>query len=144
MDDAVMMAEHASVQVDDLARPGGAGPQSLDDLCVMPCRHETDVLAVLLVGDGKPEAARQFAGFRLGTIAEREAQEIKLRLCRGKQKIALVASAFARAIKRAAAVRQGPRRDVMAGRQNGGAEIAGGPKQVAEFYRLIACDTGHR
>ncbi len=92
----------------------------------MPGRHEADVLAVLLVGDGKPEAARQFARFRLGAFAEREAQQIELRRRGGEQEIALVAFGLAGAIERAAAVRQRARRDVMAGRQHRGAEVARG------------------
>ena len=110
----------------------------------MPGRHEADVLAVLLVGDRKAEAARQLARLRLGAIAEREAQQVELRARGGEQEIALVALGLARAIERAAAARQRARGDVMAGRQNLGAELARGLEQVAELDRLIAFDARHR
>ena len=110
----------------------------------MAGRHEADVLAVLLVGDGETEAARQLARLRLGAVAERKAQQIELRARGGEQKIALVALGLARAIKRAAAAGQRPRGDVMAGRQELGAEFARGLEQVAEFDRLIALHARHR
>ena len=61
-----------------------------------------------------------------------------------EQEIALVALGFAGAIKRAAAAGQRPGGDVMAGRQNLGAELARGLEQVAEFDRLIALHARHR
>ena len=106
MDDAVVAAEHAAVEVDDLARLGGARPQPLDHVGIVPARHEADVLAVRLVGDRQAEAARQVARLRLGPIAERKAQEIELRARGGEQEIALVALGLAGAIERAAAARQ--------------------------------------
>src|SRR6266568_1383572 len=56
MNDAVMTAEHAAVEIDDFARSGGAGTQAFDHVGIAAARHKANVLAVLLVGDGKPEA----------------------------------------------------------------------------------------
>src|SRR5579862_7380682 len=144
MDDAVMMAQHPAVEVDDFARRRGARAQSLDDVRIMPARHEADVLAVLLVGDRKAEPARQFAGIRFAAIAERETQQIELPARGGEQEIALIALGFAGAIKRAAAAGQSARGDVMAGGQHGGAKIAGGLQEIAELDRLVALHARHR
>ena len=100
--------------------------QPLDHVGIVPGRHEADVLAVRLVGDRQAEAARQLAGLRLGEVAERKAQQIDLLARGGEQKIALVALGLAGAEERAAAARQRPRGDVMAGRQHLGAEVARG------------------
>ncbi len=61
MDDAVVAAEHAAVQMDDVARHRRARAQALDDVGVTAARHEADVLAVGLVGDGQAEAPRELA-----------------------------------------------------------------------------------
>src|SRR5438067_1567494 len=69
MNDAVMPAEHAAVEIDDFARSGGAGTQAFDHVGIAAARHKADVLAVLLVGNGKPEAPRQLTRLRLGPVA---------------------------------------------------------------------------
>ena len=56
MDDAVMAAEHAAVEIDDVAGIGRARHQLLDHVGIAALRHEADVLAVVLVGDRQPEA----------------------------------------------------------------------------------------
>jgi hypothetical protein len=124
--------------------PGSARPQPLDHFRIMSARHEADVLAVLLVGNRKPEPARQLARFRLGAIAERKAQQVELLARCAEQEIALVAFGLTGAVQRPAAIRQRPRSDIMAGRQSLGAEFARGIEQVAEFDRLIALDARHR
>ena len=91
MNDALMPADDAAFEIDDVAGLDRAGLQAADDIGVAPGRHEADVLAVLLVGDFEAEAPRQFARLRLGHVAERKAQIIEL-LARGReQEIALVA-----------------------------------------------------
>ena len=59
MDDALVAAEHAAVDMDDLAALHGAGLQALDDVAVAALRDEADVLAVGLLRDGQPELARE-------------------------------------------------------------------------------------
>ena len=118
IDDAGMAAEHPAVEIDDLARLGRARHQALDQVGIAPGRHETDVLAVGLVGDRQREAAGELAGLRLGEVAERKAQEIDLLAGGGEQEIALVAVLVAGAVERAAAAGQRPGGDVMAGRQH--------------------------
>src|SRR5580698_7183318 len=103
MNDAVVLAKHMAVEIDDLARTGSTRPQPLDDLRIMPARHEADILAVLLVGHRQTETARQFPRLGLGAIAERKAQELELRARGAKKKIALVALRLACAIERPAA-----------------------------------------
>src|SRR5262249_25537747 len=144
MDDAGMAAEHAAVEIDDVAGLGGPRLEPFDHLAVAAGGDEADVLAVMLVGDRQAEPARKLAGLGLGLVAEREAQEIKLLAGGGEQEIALVALLFAGAIKAAAAAWQRPRRDVMAGRQHLGAELARGDEQIAELDRLVALYAWHR
>src|SRR5262249_11699119 len=144
MDDAVMATEHTTLQIDDLAGPGGAGTQPFDDIGIAAVGYKTDVLAVLFVGNAEPEPARQFARLRLGAIAQREAQQIELRARRREQEIALVALGFTGAVERAAAFGQPTRSDVMASRQHRGSELARGHQQIAKFDRLIAFDAWHR
>src|SRR5436309_3209173 len=64
--DALMVADRAAVEIDDVAGLHRIRPQPADDVGVTPGRHETDVLAVLLVGDFEIEAPRHFARLRLG------------------------------------------------------------------------------
>src|SRR6516164_333349 len=144
MDDAGMSAQHAAVEIDDLARLGCAGLEPLDHLGVAARRHEADVLAVVLVGNREAEPARQLARLGLGLVAEREAERLELLARGGKEEIALIALLLARAIERAAAVRAWPRGDVMTGRQYLGAELARGREQIAELDRLVALDARHR
>ncbi len=132
------------VEIDDVAGLGGARLEPLDHLGVAAGRHEADVLAVVLVGDRQLEPARQLAGLGLGLVAERKAQELELLGRGGEQKVALVALLLAGAIERAAAARQRPRGDVVAGRQHLGAELARGLEQIAELDRLVALHARHR
>src|ERR1700736_3333917 len=124
MDDAVVPAEHAPLDIDDVSGLGGAGPQALDHLGIASRGNEADVLAVLLVGDREIETTGQIAGLGLAALTQRKPQRSEL-LGRGrKQEIALIALAVAGAIEPAAAARQLARGDVMAGRQHFGAELA--------------------
>ena len=143
VDDAVVAAEHRTVHVHDLARPDGARLQLLHDVAVAALGNEADVLAVVLVGDGKTQLARQRARLVLGEVAEREAQEIELVLRRGEKEIALVAVEVGRAEQRAAAA-DGARAHVMAGRHRRGVELARRGEQVGELDRLVAGDAGDR
>src|SRR5207253_884671 len=138
MDDAVMPAQHPAVEIDNLARLRGAGPQPLDDVGIAPRRHEADVLAVVLVRDRQIEPAGKLADLAFRALAEREAQMLEL-LARGReQEIALVALQLARAIERAFPVRQPAARDIMAGRQHARAALAGGAQRVGELGGLVA------
>jgi len=144
MRDALMLSEHAAVAIDDVAGLHRVRPQTADDVRVAPGRYEADVLAVMLVGDGEPEAPCKIAHLRLGHVAERKAQIFEL-LARGrKQEIALIAIGVGRAGQCARSVWQTARGDVMAGGKHLRAEFARGLEQIAEFYRAIALDAGHR
>ena len=103
MDDAVMPAEHAAVEVDDLAGLHRSGPQPLDDVGIAPGRHEADVLAVLLVGDRAARSAAPVRASRALVMSPSgKRRQIELLARGGKQEIALVALGIARAVKQRA------------------------------------------
>ena len=139
-----MLAQHASLQIDDLARIGGTGAQLFDHAGIIAIRDEADVLTVGLVGDGEAEFRRQRPGLGLaGKPAQRKAQEIQL-LGRGReQEIALVTGRIGRHMQLCAlfAVKSA---DIMPGRHAIGVKFARGLQQVAELHPLIAADAGHR
>ena len=143
MNDAVVAAQHIAIEIDDVARRGSAGLQPLDHVGVAAGRHEADVLAVVLVGDRQAEAPRVLARLGLGHLAERKAQVIELLMRGAEQEVALIALLFAGAVERTAGGRCA-RGDVMAGRQNLRAKLAGGAEQVLELDRHVAVDAGHR
>ena len=123
--DAVMAAEHAAVDMDDVAGRGGVRLQLGDDVGILALRHEADVLAVGLVGDGQAHALGDGAHRGLGHAAERKAQIVDLLLRGGEQEIALVAVGIDRAEQRAVRA-VGAAADVVAGGQRIGAELARG------------------
>src|SRR6266581_5878697 len=138
MDDAVMPAQHPAVEIDDLARLRGAGPQPLDDVGITAGRDEADVLAVVLVRHRQIEPAGKLADLGFRALAEREAQMLEL-LARGReQEIALVTLGLARAVERALPVRQPAAGDVMAGGQHARAELARGAQKIVELDGLVA------
>src|SRR3982074_2567803 len=103
MDDAGMCAEHAAVEVDDVAGLGRTGLEALDHVGVPARRYEADVLAVVLVGHGESEPGAKLARPRFGPVAERKPQHVELLAGGGEQEIALVALLLAGAVKRAVA-----------------------------------------
>ena len=78
MNDALVTAEHAAVDMDDLARRRGARHDAFDHLSIAARRHEADVLAVGLLRNGETVLSRERAHLRLGQIAQREAQQGEL------------------------------------------------------------------
>src|SRR6185295_167874 len=129
MDDAGMRAEHAAVEIDDVTGLGRPRLKALYHLGVTARRHEADVLFVVLGGHRERKLARKVARLRLGPVSEWKAQQVELLASGGKKEIALVSLPFAGAVERAAATGQGPGSDIMAGRQDLGAELARGRKQ---------------
>ena len=121
----------------------GARLQPLDHLGVVAVGHEADVLAVVLVGNGKAELARRGADFRLGHGAERKTHEIELVARRGEEEIALVAVEVRGTIERAMIAALAARH-IVAGGERLGAELAGGVEKIVKLDRLVAGDTGHR
>src|SRR5215472_4527026 len=144
VNNAVMAAEHAAIQIDDLAGSGGARTQPFDHIGITAVWHETDVLAVLFVGDREAEAAGQIAGLRFRAIAQWKTQQIELRARRREQEIALIALGLAGAVERAAPVGQPARRHIVAGCQYCSAEFARSHQEIAKFDRLVALDARHR
>ncbi|MNY77900.1 hypothetical protein D3C86_2179570 [compost metagenome] len=65
MHDTVMAAEHAPVQMDDIARQRRIRLQLVDDIGIFALRYETDVLTVGLLGDDETHIFRQRACFGL-------------------------------------------------------------------------------
>src|SRR5215212_3357683 len=115
MDNTLMSADGAALKIDDVARLYGIRPQPTDDIGIASGRHETDVLAILLVRDGQSEAPRQVAGLGFGHVAQRKAQILKLIARRCEQKVALVAIGVGGANQRARSIAGTPGRDIMAG-----------------------------
>ena len=139
---AVVAAEHAAVDVDDVAGVGGRRLQLRDDVGILALRHEAYVLAVVLVGHHQPHLGREFAHAQLRQMAEGKAQVVDLLLGGGEQEVALVAVGVRRPVQRP--VRPiGPGADIVAGRQRVGAEILRGRQQIGEFDRLVAGDAGN-
>src|SRR5690606_30280451 len=137
MHDAVVAAERTPVNMDNIARIGRFGLQLGDNVRIFALRHEADVLAILLLGDGQAHFLRDFAHLGLRQMTEREAQIINLLLRGGEKEIALVAIRVDRTIKRAMRA-IGAAANIVAGRQRIGTEIARGLQEIGEFYRLIA------
>ena len=125
---------------------GGVGAEPRDHVGVPALRHEADVLAVGLLGNDELELACQSPGLVLRQLAEGEAQEVELILRGGVEEVALVARRIEGAVERATAAlpRQRPTRDVMAGCEAVGVEVARGGQQVAELDRAVALDAGDR
>src|SRR5262249_15636088 len=68
MDYAFMPAEHAAIDMMNLAGFGSAGPQTLHHAGITALRHEADILAVGLRRDGESELIGQRAGLCLGQL----------------------------------------------------------------------------
>ena len=143
MDDARVAPEHAAVDMHDGARRRSAGLQPLDHLRIASARHEADVLAVGLLGDGEAEARRGLARLRLGHLAEGKTQHVELAPGGGEHEVALVALVVTGA-EQAAATRDGPARDIVPGGEDVGAEVPGRREKVAKLDALVAVDAGDR
>ena len=143
MNDAVVAADHATLQIDDLAGLDRLGPELLHDSGVVAAGHEADVLAVGLLRHRQVEALGQRPRLALGQMAERKAQVVELLLRRAEQEVALIACRIGAAMQ--FRPRLAPEAlNIVAGRQRLGTEVACGPEQVAELHGAIAGDAGHR
>ncbi len=144
VDDAVVAAELAAVDMHDVAGLQRAGLQALDDAGVAARRHEADVLAVGLLGDGQIELARKLAHLRLRHAAEREPQASAAAPAWWQ-----TGNSSGRGRHRRRAPSPGPLRavaalDVVARRQHVGAELLGGVEKIAELDLLVARDARDR
>src|SRR5205823_3322988 len=94
--DAVVLAEHPPVRIDDLATraPNAVRLEELGDRAT---GDETDFHAFRLVRIGKTVSARELANLRLGQVSQREPDQRQLHLCQPVQEIALVLRSIARA-----------------------------------------------
>ncbi len=137
MDDSAVVAERGSVNIDDLARNVGFGPEPFHQTGIIAVGHEADVLAVGLGRDIEPDLGRDSPHFGLGQSADREAQEIELLAGRAVEEIALVAALVGALVELdPAVIDQSP--DIMAGRQAIGAKLARERDQVDELDALVA------
>ncbi len=98
-----MRAQYATVEMDDFAGKRRVRLQLRDDVAVFALGHETDVLAVGLLGDDKAHLLGERPGLALRKTAEREAQIVDLLLRCRKEEIALVALGVGRPVERALA-----------------------------------------
>ncbi len=81
---------------------------------------------------------------KLGHVAERKAQIIELFTRGREQEIALVTVGVGGADQRARSIGEAARSNIVPGGERGGAELAGGRKQIAKLDRAVALDAGHR
>ncbi|AFL53699.1 hypothetical protein USDA257_c51740 [Sinorhizobium fredii USDA 257] len=143
-----MRAEHTAVEMDDLAGERRIRLQLRDDVAVLALRHETNILAIGLLGNDKTHLLGERARLRLGEAAERKAQVVDLLLGGREEEIALVALGVSRPVEGALAniarLRARPRADVVAGRQRVGAELLRGRQQVGELDGLVAGNAWNR
>ena len=143
MDHAIMAGQNFALLIDDVAGLHGAGIELLDNARVIAVRHETDVLAVRLVGNNQPEFNSDLAHIALGHAAQRKAHEIQL-LARGaKKKVALVARRIGGDVQFRAVHAVGPSY-IMTGGQRVGAKFFCRRQQVGELHLLVAGDAGDR
>src|SRR5204862_8261982 len=122
MRDGIVVAEPASILVDDVARLACLGSHPFDDIRIRPLRHETDVLAVGLRRDRKRQLACEPAGLILLQFAKRKAKKFKLAARRATEEIALVA-AWIRGAVQFRPGRTGDAPGIMPGRQRTGTEL---------------------
>src|SRR5579871_1676211 len=144
MRNALMPAQHAAVEIDDIARLKRVRPQAADDIGIAAGRHEADILAVVLVSNRQPKPPRQLPHLTLGHITERKAQMIELLTRRRKQEIALIAVGVGRADQRARTVGKSARGDIVARRKHLCAKLARGLEQIAKLDRAIALNARDR
>ncbi len=117
--------------------------QAVDDGGVFAFRHETDVLAVRLVGHRQAQLRRNAAHGGLFQTAQGEAHEVELIGRGGEQEIGLVARGIDGAVQLRAAGR-GLAAHIVARGHGFRAQVARGLQQIVELDRLVAAHTGDR
>ena len=127
---AVVAAEQAAVDVDDLAGLERVGPQTRHHVAVVAAGHEADVLAVRLGGDGEAQAMGVGADGGLVEAAQREAQESQLLGGGREQEIALVLGRVGGAMQ-LGAVRARLAASIVAGGERGRTQVAGDAQKIA-------------
>src|SRR5260221_6526153 len=108
MNNAGVLAENLSVQIDDLAGFRRTRVQTFDDVGIVAGRYEANILAVMLVRNRQAETTGKLTGFRLGSLTEWKAQNVQLRTRGAEQEVALVTLLVPCAIKCAPAAWQRP------------------------------------
>src|SRR6185503_20004807 len=144
MNNAGMRTKHFPIKIDDVASLRRARFQPFDNVGVVASRDEADVLAVVLVGNCEPEAARKLTGLGLGPLPKREAQNVKLLARRAEKEVALVSFLIARAVERPAPAGHRTRGNIVTGREHVGAKLARRDQQVVELDRHVAFDARNR
>src|SRR3546814_11805975 len=103
----------------------------------------SDLLAVRLVGDDEAEARGLAAHRVLLHATERKAQEVELAARGGEEEVALIAARIDRTVQPCPRRTQLPL-NIRAGRQPGGADVARGRPQVADFAPTVAAHSRAR
>src|SRR6185503_2958533 len=91
IDHAVVAAEHAPVDVHDVARLDRARAKLFDNGLILAAWHKADVLTIRLFRHAQAKLRRQRTRFALRLVTEWKAQELQLRARRREQEIGLVA-----------------------------------------------------
>lgn len=107
IEDAAVPAEHAAIDMDDVASLGSVRPQALHDVGIAACGNKADILAVGLFCNRQSKLTGESTNVGLLQMTQGEPQEAELLAGRGKEKVALVALGIGGAVK-LGAVRAGP------------------------------------
>src|SRR4030095_9368601 len=130
---AAMAAEDLACLAHDEAVGVHVAGTTLDERGVVAVRHETDFLAVGLVGGREPSTSGVFAGFVFRQLANPEARASELVLRKRKQEVRLILPAVEPAAKAIpAGVRVLLDARVMAGRHRLAAPRAGAVHEPVE------------
>ena len=76
MQDALVAAEHAAVDMHDFAGKRRIRLQLVDDIRIFALRHEADVLAIRLLGDDEAHLLGKRTDFPLSATAAAQAEKI--------------------------------------------------------------------
>src|SRR5882672_5122439 len=143
--DAGVGAEHATVTVDDRARPENVRIPAAQETAIVVVGHEADLLALPLVGRDEAESARVRADLLLVEIADGKMRRCELRLIERPEEIGLVLACVAPPAQEPAPARRVLRdARVMAGGHAGGVPGTRPREQRAVFEIYVAGHARHR
>ncbi len=143
MHDAFMTPQNTAIDMYDIARGRCFRLQLGNNVRIFALRHETNVLAILLLRNRQPHLFCNFADLRLRQMSKREAQIINLVLRGGKEEIALIAIRIDRTEHRAMVAILAAA-DIMAGCQSVRTQFARSLQKISKLDGLIARNTRNR
>src|SRR5690606_32806073 len=130
--DALVLADHMTIDMHDVAGRHGFWLQTLDNIGVSAGRDEADVLTVRPSGNRKIKLPGQGSDISLRQVAEWEPQHVQLLTGGREQEVTLIAVGVP-CTSQFGACRAFPAANVMAGGECVGSEFLGGVEQVTEL-----------